>query len=49
MIDQFIQSVSIRWDKISESSYLHDIPALKSLSQLGFHKPVTFFVGENGN
>ena len=48
MNDQFIQSVAIRWDRIDTESYLREIESLCGLEQIQFHKPVTFFVGENG-
>ncbi len=46
---QLIQGVSIDWNKIDRNSYLRKIEALKNLSYLEFHRPVTFFVGENGS
>ena len=44
-----INSVMINWDKIEESSYLRDIPALSGIDRISFTHPVTFFVGENGS
>ena len=44
-----INSVMINWDKIDESSYLRDIPALSGIDRISFTHPVTFFVGENGS
>ena len=44
---QFIQTVSIHWDEISEHSYLKQIPALHSIEELTFENPITFFAGEN--
>ena len=49
MNDQFIQGITIDWDKIEESSYLRDIEAISGLERLEFTKPITFFVGENGS
>lgn len=49
MNNQFIQGVSINWDKIDRNSYLREIDALKDVSYLEFNKPITFFVGENGS
>lgn len=49
MNDQFIQKILIDWNKIEKTSYLRDIPAIKSLKSLEFCNPVTFFVGENGS
>lgn len=48
MTDQYIEAVSINWDRIDRNSYLRDIEALRGLQSIQFHKPVTFFVGENG-
>lgn len=45
----FIKDIHIRWDDISERSYLKGIPAIASIDDLYFEKPVTFFVGENGS
>lgn len=49
MNEQFIQRLSINWDKIEQSSYLRKIEAIHKLEELVFEKPVTFFVGENGS
>lgn len=49
MNDQFIQKILIDWNKIEKTSYLRDIPAIKSLNSLELTNPVTFFVGENGS
>lgn len=49
MNEQFIQRLSIDWDKIDPSSYLRKIEAIKELEELVFEKPITFFVGENGS
>ncbi|MBQ8412234.1 MAG: AAA family ATPase [Lachnospiraceae bacterium] len=49
MNDQFIQKINIDWDKIDDSNYLRNIPAIKSLKSLELSNPVTFFVGENGS
>ncbi len=46
---QFIQSISISWDKISKDSYLRNIESIRSLHTLPVTKPVTFFAGENGS
>jgi predicted ATPase len=48
MNEQFIQRLSIDWDKIKSESYLHEIDAIKDIKELEFDKPITFFVGENG-
>ena len=44
-----IKGISINWDKVSRGSYLRDIPSISGLKELSFHKPITFFVGENGS
>lgn len=49
MNNQFIQKILIDWDKISRSSYLRQIEAIKNLEELEFISPITFFVGENGS
>ena len=49
MNQQFIQSVSIDWDKIGRGSYLREIEAIRQLDYLAFSNSVTFFVGENGS
>ncbi|MDO4168902.1 MAG: AAA family ATPase [Lachnospiraceae bacterium] len=49
MNTQFIQSISINWNKIEKDSYLREIESIHSLNKLEFTKPVTFFVGENGS
>ena len=49
MDELFIKSVLIDWDKIERRSYLRQIEAIRDLDRLTFHKPVTFFVGENGS
>lgn len=49
MNEQFIQRLSIDWNKIEQNSYLRKIDAIKDLDELVFDKPITFFVGENGS
>ncbi|MCD7764767.1 MAG: AAA family ATPase [Lachnospiraceae bacterium] len=49
MNNQLLQGVYIDWNKISESSYLRKIEALKGLDYIEFQKSITFFVGENGS
>ena len=48
-MELFIRGFSINWDKISESSYVRKIESIANINQFSFNKPVTFFVGENGN
>ena len=45
----YLTGMKIKWDKIERSSYLRKIAAIKSLDELTFKSPVTFFVGENGS
>ena len=45
----FITGLRIRWNSIEESSYLRNIKAVRDISEIRFHSPVTFFVGENGS
>lgn len=47
MNQQFIQSLSIDWNKIEDDSYLREIEAINKLKEVVFEKPITFFVGEN--
>lgn len=49
MNNQFLQGVSINWDKIEAYSYLRKIESISNLDYLELSKPVTFFVGENGS
>ncbi len=50
MLDsQLIKEIRIDWQRISEDSYLRDIPAIRSLEELVFSHSVTFFAGENGS
>ena len=44
-----IRGVMIDWDKIDPHSYLQNIQAISGVNSLSFHKPITFFVGENGS
>lgn len=48
MSSLFIEKISINWDLVGQDSYLRRIPALRGVRELGFHAPVTCFVGENG-
>lgn len=45
---KFIQTVQIDWKRVSEYSYIRQIPALQFEDALVFEKNITFFVGENG-
>ena len=49
MNGQFIQRISIDWNRIEENSYLRKIEAIHNLEELVFEKPITFLVGENGS
>ena len=49
MNDRYIRAVSIDWNRVEPRSYLREIPALKQLDYLEFHRNVTFFAGENGS
>ena len=49
MNELFIRGLDILWYRVSRTSYLRDIEALRGLDSLSFHAPVTFFVGENGS
>ena len=43
----FINGFDILWDEIDD--YVADIQSIRSIDQLAFTKPVTFFCGENGS
>ena len=43
MNQQFIQSLSIDWNKIEDDSYLREIEAINKLKEVVFEKPITFF------
>lgn len=49
MNQQFIQSISVNWDRIGRDSYLREIEAIRYMDRIVFHCPITFFVGENGS
>lgn len=49
MNSQFIQGISIDWDRVGRDSYLRKIEAIRELSHLTFTNSITFFVGENGS
>lgn len=46
MNEQFIQRLSIDWNKIEQHSYLRKIGAIKDLEELVFEKPITFLWGK---
>lgn len=45
----YLQGLQINWDSLPPRSYVHNIPAIKSISKMDFNKSITFFVGENGS
>ena len=49
MNNLYLQGLRIDWDSLPRSSYVHRIPAIKSISEMTFQNPITFFVGENGS
>ena len=49
MNEQFIQSISINWNKVDENSYLREIEIIKTLKKIVFNSPITIFTGENGS
>lgn len=49
MNQQFIQGLTIDWNKLGDDSYVREIEAINKLEEVIFEKPVTFFVGENGS
>ena len=48
MNDLYLKGLEIDWNSLPKNSYVHNIPAIKNISELTFDKPITFFVGENG-
>ncbi|MBR6402508.1 MAG: AAA family ATPase [Eubacterium sp.] len=49
MNNMYIKDLWIKWEDISNSSYLRSIPSISQLDEMTFERPVTFFVGENGS
>ena len=45
----YIEGLRINWDTLPKNSYVHNIPAIKSITELYLDKPIIFFVGENGS
>ncbi len=45
----YLTGLQIQWNKIKRDSYLRKIDVIKSIDELKFRSPVTFFVGENGS
>ena len=45
----YLQGLRIDWESVPQDSYVHNIPAIKSISEIKFEKGVTFLVGENGS
>lgn len=48
MNDLYLRGLRINWDNIPQNSYIHKIPAIKSVTEVAFDKAITFLVGENG-
>ena len=44
----YLQGLRIDWSSLSKDSYVNNISAIKSISEMRFEKGITFFVGENG-
>ncbi len=49
MTELFVQGLKINWGSLPKNTYVHNIPAIKSISEIQFDKAITFFVGENGS
>lgn len=49
MKNMFINDIRIKWEEVDDFSYVRTIPAIASIDELAFEKPITFFVGENGS
>ena len=48
-VELHIKGLDINWDRIDSDDYLRDIESISTTEHLTFHKPITFFVGENGS
>ncbi len=44
----YIKSLRINYHQIPKFDYLSSLSIIKNVKQLEFHRPITFFVGENG-
>ena len=49
MNNLYLQGLRIDWESVPQDSYVHNIPAIKSISEIKFEKDITFLVGENGS
>ena len=49
MNDLFIQGLTIDWNRVRPYNYVRQSPAISGIDTFTFHKPITFFVGENGS
>lgn len=45
----FLRGMTLDWDAVPDDNWLRGVEAVASVSELTFHQPVTFFVGENGS
>ena len=45
----YLQGLRIDWESVPQDSYVHNIPAIKSISEIKFEKDITYLVGENGS
>ncbi len=48
MENRFIREINVDWRQLDKNSYLHQIPAIRSLHNIVFDDNITFFSGENG-
>ncbi len=49
MNNLYLQGLRIDWESVPQDSYVHKIPAIKSISEMKLEKDITFLVGENGS
>ena len=49
MNNLYLQGLRIDWESVPQDSYVHNIPAIKSISEMKLEKDITFLVGENGS
>ena len=48
-MNNYIEGIRIDWNLVDKNSYVRNIESLKSINELKFNNPITFFVGENGS
>ncbi len=49
MNNLYLKGLRIDWESLPKNSYVHNIPAIKSICEMKFEQGITFLVGENGS